>query len=196
MARFSVWSAYMTSALPDDDAELMLQAGAGHREAFERLVRRHQGPLLNFFLRSGVGSDAEDLVQLTFIRLYRYRGRYRPRARFTTFLYLLARQVWIDELRRRRRQQRLREQARKQAEIEMSAPPDATAPGFTDALQQALARLSPLHREVIVLGVLQQLEYAGIARILKIPVGTVKSRMFNGLRDLRRLLEAEAHRDE
>ena len=182
---------------PDEDAELMLRAGAGQREAFERLVRRHQQPLLNFFLRAGVDWDAEDLVQQTFIRLYGYRQRYRPRAKFTTFLYLLARQVWIDELRRRRRQQRLREQAREQAELAAVAAPTAVADaGFSDELQQALDRLSPRHREVVVLGVLQELEYAEIARILKIPVGTVKSRMFNGLRDLRRLLESDEQSDE
>ena len=174
----------------------MLLAGAGQHAAFERLVRRHQQPLLNFFLRSGVDWDAEDLVQQTFIRLYGYRQRYRPRAKFTTFLYLLARQVWIDELRRRRRQQRLREQAREQAELAAVAAPTAVADaGFSDELQQALDRLSPRHREVVVLGVLQELEYAEIARILKIPVGTVKSRMFNGLRDLRRHLESDGHSD-
>jgi len=174
----------------------MLLAGAGQHAAFERLVRRHQQPLLNFFLRSGVDWDAEDLVQQTFIRLYGYRQRYRPRAKFTTFLYLLARQVWIDELRRRRRRQRLREQAREQAELAAAAAPAVADAGFSDELQQALGRLSPRHREVVVLGVLQELEYAEIARILKIPVGTVKSRMFNGLRDLRRHLESDAHIDE
>lgn len=174
----------------------MLLAGAGQREAFELLVNRHQQPLLNFFLRSGVDRDAEDLVQQTFIRLHRYRRRYRPRARFTTFLYLLARQVWIDELRRRRRLQRLREQARQQAELAAAADTAPVDEGFSDALQQALDSLSSRHREVVVLGVLQELEYSEIARILKIPVGTVKSRMFNGLRDLRRYLESDAHGDE
>ena len=174
----------------------MLLAGAGQREAFELLVNRHQQPLLNFFLRSGVDRDAEDLVQQTFIRLHRYRRRYRPRARFTTFLYLLARQVWIDELRRRRRLQRLREQARQQAELAAAADTAPVDEGFSDELQQALDSLSPRHREVVVLGVLQELEYSEIARILKIPVGTVKSRMFNGLRDLRRYLESDAHGDE
>jgi RNA polymerase sigma-70 factor, ECF subfamily len=180
----------MPPSLPDDDTELMQLAGDGHFGAFETLVRRHQQPLLNFFLRSGVDRDAEDLVQKTFIRLYRYRKRYRPTAKFTTFLYLLARQVWIDELRRRRRQQRLREQMREQAEADADAASSGAVAGFTDELQQALARLSPRHREVIVLGVLRELEYAAVARILGIPVGTVKSRMFNGLRELRKLLEA------
>ena len=171
-------------------------AGAGDRDAFELLVRRHQQPLLNFFLRMGVDRDAEDLVQQTFIRLYNYRQRYRPSAKFTTFLYLLARQVWVDELRRRGRRRRLQEQAREQAELAAgaaSAPADA---GLSDELQQALERLAPRHRAVVVMGVLQELEYAEIARILKIPVGTVKSRMFNALRELRRYLEGDAHSDE
>ncbi len=164
----------------------MLLAKEDDRTAFETLVRKHQRPLLNFFIRAGVTTDAEDLVQQTFIRLYRYRNRYRARAKFTTFLYLLARQVWIDELRRRKRRQRLSDGLK----AEPTPEPRAPTPALADDLQQALAGLSERLRAVVTLGVLQELAYPEIARILKIPVGTVKSRMFNGLRELRARLEA------
>lgn len=185
----------MSEPPSDNDTSLMQLAHDGNREAFESLVRRHQRPLLNFFFRSGVDRDAEDLVQQTFVRLYRYRNRYRPSAKFTTFLYLLARQVWIDELRRRKRRQRLREKLTELAEVAAEAVETPAPSGLSDELQQALARLSPRLREVITLGVLQDLEYSEVAKLLRIPLGTVKSRMFNGLRELKQHLKTrtESH---
>lgn len=165
----------------------MVRVCAGDRAAFSTLVRRHQQPLMNFFSRCGVYTDAEDLVQQTFVRLYRYRDRYTARAKLTTFLYLLARQVWIDELRRRQRRDRLIQKLAAQLE-----PATGKDPGPGDEhlyIAAALAKLPVGLREVVVLGVYQELPYQEVASILKIPVGTVKSRMFNALRMLRRMLE-------
>ena len=80
------------------DTELMIRAGeADDESAFAILVERYQNILLNHFLRKGVSySDGEDLVQRTFLRLWRYRSRYSPQAKFTTFLFLLANQESID----------------------------------------------------------------------------------------------------
>jgi RNA polymerase sigma-70 factor (ECF subfamily) len=165
----------------------MARACQGDRDAFAELVRRHQRPLLNFFRHCGVSRDAEDLVQLTFVRLYRYRDRYTPRAKLTTFLYLLARQVWIDELRRRHREERLRRG------LEAEPAPDTGAAdrpenGRMD-VAQALAALPEGLRLVVVMSIYQHLPYAEIATALRIPVGTVKSRMFNALRQLRQIME-------
>lgn len=174
-----------------ENIDLMLRVKGGDKGAFTQLVKRHQKMLLNFFIQSGVRYDCEDLVQRTFLRLYRYRDRYTPSAKFTTFLFLLARQEWIDEIRRRDRQKRLRET--------LSSDPVAL-PVFDEAegvgaravrldLEQALASLSDGLRQVVVLGVYQQLPYAEISEILGIPVGTVKSRMFNALAKLRSYME-------
>jgi len=173
-----------------DDAALMLRARDDDRDAFAVLVKRHQKMLLNFFARSGVQYDYEDLVQQTFLRLYRYRDRYVVTAKFTTFLFLLARQVWIDELRRRRRRERLAEGLAAEPHPEHVAPvaADSGASGGMD-LGPALASLPEGLRQVVELGVYQDLPYAEIAEILKIPVGTVKSRMFNALAKLRAYLE-------
>ena len=173
-----------------DDADLMLRVRSQDDEAaFTLLVSRHQKSLLNFFIRSGVQYDSEDLVQQTFLRLYRYRQRYVASAKFTTFLFLLARQVWIDELRRRQRRQRLAESLAAEPYEEFAAPaaPSAGVAGDLD-LARALAALSEGLRQVIELAVYQDLPYAEVAEILKIPVGTVKSRMFNALAKLRELL--------
>lgn len=175
------------SNLVPDDQTLMLRACQGDRAAFTLIVERHQRLLLNFFRRCGVLTDAEDLVQQTFIRLYRYRDRYKPSAKLTTFLYLLARQVWIDEIRRRQRAARLRQGLEAEPEPEQTA---ANQPNHGEMdIQSAMAKLPEGLRVVVVMGVYQSMAYADISAALKIPIGTVKSRMFNALRQLRQTME-------
>ncbi len=174
-----------------EDAALMARVRANDdRAAFAALVRRHEKMLLNFFARSGVQYDCEDLVQQTFLRLYRYRNRYEARAKFTTYLFMMAKQVWIDELRRRKRHERLVSglTAEPQPTFATSEAADSAAAGGMD-LPRALASLPEALRLVVELGVYQQLPYAEVAEILGIPVGTVKSRMFHALARLREFLE-------
>jgi RNA polymerase sigma-70 factor, ECF subfamily len=173
---------------PDSDAALMALARVDDRHAFAVLVRRHQKMLLNFFIRSGVQYDAEDLVQQTFLRLYRYRDRYLPRAKFTTFLFLMARQVWIDELRRRSRTGRLADALAREPEPPNAAGGPPLERGGLD-IADAVAALPEAMRQVVELGVYQDLPYAEVAHILGVPEGTVKSRMFNAIRMLRERLE-------
>ena len=167
------------------DVDLMLRAARqDDREAFSELVRRHQRPLANFFGRCGVYGDVEDLVQETFIRLYRYRSRYAPTAKFTTFLYLLARQTRIDALRRSQRRDALH--GRVVAETPQEVEPTAVDRGERLDLAAALARLSEPMREVVVLAVMQGLTQNEVADVLGIPTGTVKSRLSTALSRLRR----------
>ena len=174
---------------PDPDAALMERARDGDLDAFEALVQKHQRPLLNFFARLGAPADAEDLAQETFVRLYRYRARYRPSARFTTYLYLLARQVRIDALRKAARRDALHEKARQ--EVPKQEDPSPAAQGARIDAAAALDLLSEPMREVVVLSILQGLPHAEISDILGIPVGTVKSRLFIALHRLRDLLAPE-----
>lgn len=173
------------------DTALMARVRTDDRDAFAVLVARHQKMLLNYFHRSGVQYDAEDLVQQTFLRLYRYRDRYTPRAKFTTFLFLLARQVWIDELRKRKRAERLADALAAEPEPAPGAADGQPERGVMD-VSRAVATLPEAMRQVVELGVYQDLPYAEVARILGIPAGTVKSRMFNAIRSLRSLLEIDA----
>ena len=166
-----------------DDFALMAQVRAGREDAFAALMARHQRPVLNFFARMGASTAGEDLAQETFIRLWNYRKKYKPAAKFTTFLYTLARHAWLDYVRRQIRFRIFADRYREET------------PLFTDGgigklrkrldIQAALDRLSPKLREVIVLAVHQGLAYDEIAAILSIPVGTVKSRVFNALSTLR-----------
>ncbi len=155
--------------------------------ALRELVERHQGMLMNFFVRSGASSSAEDLVQETFIRLYRYRQRAVPRARFTTFLHTLARHAWVDHLRRDHRRTRLHE-AWQAEQPEADTTSAATAGSRLDAAR-ALTALPEEMRAVVVLLIFQGQSQAEAAEVLGIPVGTVKSRLFNALHRLRGALD-------
>jgi RNA polymerase sigma-70 factor (ECF subfamily) len=167
------------------DHELMEKIKAEEEDAFALLIRRHQSPLLNFFHRLGANSDAEDLVQEVFLRLYRYRDRYAHSAKFTTFLYTLARRAWADRWRKRQRIERIEERARK----EMPAESDGNLGRTRDTLdaQQALTQLPEKLRIVLVMSLYQGLRYDEIAAALEIPTGTVKSRVFLALRRLKEI---------
>jgi RNA polymerase sigma-70 factor (ECF subfamily) len=170
-----------------DDTDLMLRVKAGSREAFAALIRRHQQSLLNFFRRMGARTDeAEDMTQETFLRLFGYRSRYEPTGKFTNLLFVLARHVRADVARRARRRPEAPEES-------IDERPDPSSRGAARAearleAEAALARLSEKLRAVVVLSVYRGLEYREIAKILEIPVGTVKSRMHLAMRELREAL--------
>ena len=151
-------------------------------------AKKFEKNLLNFFVRQGVSSfDAEDLVQETYLRLWNYRQDYRPTAKLSTFLFILARQVRIDALRRQtRREDREERWSKDQPTVE-----SPRAFGVRDDVRWALARLSAPLREVVEFGVLQDLPYAEVAEILEIPVGTVKSRMHNALKELKEAFDEQ-----
>ena len=175
-------------AVVDPDAELMREVAAGDEAAFVQLVQRHQRPLLNFFARMGVSSDGEDLVQETFVRLFRYRRSYRPSARFTTFLYVLARNVWADRGRRVVRLERLASHLER--EMEIATQPERPGASESIDVDAALSRLSPKLREVVVLNIYQGMRYQEVADVLGIPLGTVKSRLNLALTELRQIIHA------
>ena len=172
-----------------DDVALMRLVADGNEWAFAEIVRRYQDVLLNFFLRASVSyTDGQDLAQRTFLRLWKYRTKYEPQAKFTTFLFLLAGQESVDFYRAEGRRTSLAEGLTREAEVRADErTPEAPAEG--EDVRRAVARLSPSLRDVVELGVFQDLPYAEVGEILGIPVGTVKSRMFNALRKLKEILE-------
>ncbi len=166
------------------DAQCMARVAAGDHRAFEEIVIRHQKMLLNFFARMGAQSECEDLVQNTFIQLYQYRDRYQATAKFTTFLHVLAYRVWADLGRKKMRREKLAVFLRVAAETTETASEE---PESGMDVQAALDKLSPKLREVVVLHFYQGLPYQEIADVLKIPLGTVKSRLnlaINALREI------------
>ncbi|MEK7448543.1 MAG: RNA polymerase sigma factor [Planctomycetota bacterium] len=165
----------------------MLLVKRSERSAFTELIHRYERPLLNFFRRMGADiHSAEDGVQETFIRLFNYRKEYQPKARFTTFLYTLARHVWSDEIRRAKRKSKTTGFT---DTLEVVQKTNSLEPGERLDIQAALNGLSEKLRSVIVLSIYQGLNYQEIAAILDIPLGTVKSRAWLALRQLRERLK-------
>ena len=151
-------------------------------------ARKFEKNLLNFFWRQGVSHlEGEDLVQETYLRLWKYRREYKPTAKLSTFLFLMARQVRIDALRRQTRRENREEQWGK--EQPTSEGPKAF--GVREDVRWALAKLSEPLRDVIELAVFQDLPYAEVGEILEIPVGTVKSRMHNALKELKEIFDEQ-----
>ncbi len=175
------------------DTELMLLAGADDEAAFEILVERYQNVLLNLFLRKGVSlSDGEDLAQRTFLRLWRYRAKYTPQAKFTTFLFMLAMQEATDFFRASKRRRNLEDGFAAELEVAADVRQTETAGAGEDVdVRRAVARLPEGLRDVVELGVFQDLPYAEVSEILGIPHGTVKSRMFHALRKLKEMFANE-----
>ncbi len=174
--------------ITETDIELMQRSRHGSREAFAELVQRYQNRLVNFFRRMGVPlTEAEDLVQTTFLRVYAYRKRWRPTGKFTSFLYVIARHVWTDMVRKSARTPRANEAAIAGA----ATDGDGAASDARMDVGAALVELSEKLRSVVVLNLYQGLKYQEIADVLDIPLGTVKSRMHLALKQLKEILDVE-----
>lgn len=165
-----------------EDIALMLRAKDDDLAAFSELVKKHQKSVMNFLARSGVYRDVEDIAQEAFLKLYRARHRYTPSAKFTTFLYLIARQVMIDSIRQGGRKAKLMENYGKEAD---QAEEASAMRGETGDAEIALGCLSQPLREAVVLVVMQGMAYLEAAEVLGVPVGTVKSRISAAMQKMR-----------
>jgi RNA polymerase sigma-70 factor (ECF subfamily) len=175
---------------PDEDAVLMCAVAKGDEVALAQLIRKWQGPLINFFYRSfGSVEQAEDLAQLVFVRLYRAAPTYQPVARFSTYLFHIARRLLINEFRRRQRKP-----------IEFMDPSELRAADngagtdqqrmfeLEEAFQQALTQLSADQSTAILLLKQQELSYEEIATIMEQSISAVKTHIFRGRQKLKEIL--------
>lgn len=180
------------------DEDLMSQFQMGTVEAFDLLVGRYHDPLTNYIYRFlGDMKECEDLLQETFLRVYRNRHSYRRIAKFSTWLYTIAGNLARSEYRKRKRRRlySLQSVNRDDEEYEVEIPdetflPDKHAEGTIQDryIQDALAQIPEEFREVVVLRDVQQLAYEEIADITGLPMGTVKSRINRGRTKLQGIL--------
>lgn len=178
-----------------EEAELVARIARGDLGApLNELVDRYNGPLF-WYGRKILGDQwlAEEMVHECFIRLWRTAGRFdASRSSVSTYLYMLARTIAVDLHRRSRAQG---EQRRVDVEAETIAETTAVEDDAARLVERltmrdALNSLSAAHREVLVLAHYDGLTQAEIASRLGIPLGTVKTRMFHGLRALRAILDS------
>lgn len=182
-----------------DEGEWLIRFREGDLEAFDRLVDAYQRRFLGFFRSLGADPEtAEDLTQETFLRIFGARETYTPDAPFRTFAFRIARNLWIDRYRSRRArpaERSLEDEGAEEWESEARSPDEQVAGDEEiELLVEAIRRLPPKHREVLSLIVGQGLSYPEVARILDIPLGTVKSRVHAAVRLLRGRWENERRR--
>ncbi len=178
----------MRNGADERDEELVRRYLGGDATAFAELVRRHETRVYNLCFRLlGNREDARDAAQDTFLSLVRKLKGFRGEAAFSTWLYRVTANACHDALRRRRRQPRTLELVQ-EGPAEPAADDDPSRAGDAADVQRALLQVPEEFRAAVVLHDVQDLEYAEIATILGIPVGTVKSRIHRGRVALARAL--------
>jgi RNA polymerase sigma-70 factor (ECF subfamily) len=178
------------------DAELLERLVAGDEEACVRLYHRWRPSLLRFALAlTGCAASADDVVQETFMIVMREGRRYdADRGAFGAYLRGISRHVVHRSRRRRSRFVALGEAEGPRSAVAAGPDPLDTLRRADDArrLHAALLRLAPRLREVVVLCELQDLSYADAAETLRVPIGTVRSRLFRAREGLARELRSRA----
>jgi RNA polymerase sigma-70 factor (ECF subfamily) len=185
----------------DPDAALMLRVQRGDTRAFEELMARYQQSVANLLYRSlGDAAEAEDLAQNVFIQVYKSAARYRVSAKFSTWLFTIARNLCLNELRRRTRHPAVSLDApHPEHEDEAGRPlPDRRASGPVESalhaeleakIQEALNDLPENQRTAILLCREQELSYEDIAAVLGCSLTAVKSLIHRGRETLKRRLK-------
>ncbi len=167
------------------DEQLIARFQQGDAYAYDLLVKRYKDPLMNYIYRFvGDRTDAEDILQETFLRLYKNKHYYREIARFSTWIYTIAGNLAKTELRKRRRRSFFSINNYMSTDKDFELPDKNITPDrYTDSvitddeIHKAINKLSPKFRQVILLRDIQGFSYEEIAHIVNIPLGTVKSRV-------------------
>ena len=174
----------------DEDRNLALRAGKGDAAAFGALYDRYVDAVYRYvFYRVRNDADAEDLVSDVFMRALKAIPRYEPRVAFLAWLYRIARNAVIDRARRSRTQISF-EDALAHPNVDQVVEPDATILALSDkeAVRAALAQLTPLQQEVIVLRFVEGYSTHEIATLVGKREGTVRGIQFRALEALRTLI--------
>jgi len=180
-----------------EDVRLMRLVAGGDTAAFEQLIERHQSLVAGTVARMlGSNSDVEDIAQQVFIRVWRSAGRYVARAKFTTWLLKITRNLVFNEMRRAKRHPHLPVQIEPEADEiplkdEAAATPDATLlqAELQAEIEKAIMLLPDTQRMALVLRRYEELSYDDIAEVLDLSVPAVKSLLFRARTELRERLK-------
>jgi len=185
----------------DPDVQLMLRVRAGDGEAFRELFEKHSRAIVNFAYQFvGSRQRAEEIAQDVFLQIYRAAGRYEPNAKFTTWLYRIATNACLNEVRRpehrhpRRPLEHEPDDERKRAEIAYADP--AAVPGdsalagrqLEAKIQAVLAELPANQRAALLMSRTEGMSYAEVAGALETTESAVKSLVFRATATMRKEL--------
>ena len=175
----------------------MLRVKVGDTEAFRELVDRHQQRIVGTIARMlGDATEAEDLAQEVFLRIWKSAPRWEPSAKFTTWTFTIMRNIVFNESRRRSRRKTVPlereddDQPQHQYADESAKPPDRAVldAEHQDAIERAIQELPEVARMALVLRRYQDVSYDEIAAILKLSLPAVKSVLFRARNELREKL--------
>ena len=181
-----------------EDIALMLAVKSGDERAFESLVERHQFRVVGTVAKMlGGESDAEDIAQQVFIRVWQSAPRYNPSAKFTTWLLTITRNLVFNEMRRRQRARLVpldpgdadRPPVGHADASARSAPEEIADAELQDAVTRAIASLPETQRIAVILRRFENMPYEEIAKVLKTTVPSIKSLLFRARTDLRERLK-------
>jgi RNA polymerase sigma-70 factor, ECF subfamily len=185
------WDGTETRAAGDEYAPVIARLVSGDKEALDVLYVRFATPLLRYLMTLTPDRQlAEEILQDTFVAVWRGAGTFAGRSRVRTWIFGVARRQASNALRKRGLP--LHDDYELDLLPTSDADPEETVLGNAgrDALTRQIGRLGPLHREILVLVFFYELSYAETAEVLEVPLGTVKSRLSNAKNMLRQLLRA------
>ena len=171
----------------DPDAALMLRVKRGDREAFTALVVKYQQPVMNLIYRTlPDATEAEDLAQVVFVQVFKSAHRYEASAKFTTWLFTIARNLCLNEIRRRSRHpassldaphpENDDQPARQFEDVKTTSPPDSMLHSeLAQKIEQALATLPETQRTALLLFREDEMSYEEIAGVLGCSLSATKS---------------------
>lgn len=190
-------------SLRDPDVRLMLRVRDGDEAAFAELVERYQHRLIGILAHlTGRAEEAEDLAQEVFLRVYRARKEYHPQAKFSTWLFTIANNVALNDLRRKARKPTTQFEASDSQPVgcrpeenlvaDRGPPPEHAVHHreLAGVVQQALAQLNERQRLAVVLNKFEDMSYEEIAQIMGLTDKAVKSLLSRAREHLRQLLKA------
>lgn len=169
-----------------EDADIMVKVGSGRPDLMEGLYARHGGPLLGFFLRvTGHRPTSEDLVQEVFLRALKYARSFKSGLRFKPWFYQIARNVHLDHLAKQKPEFDLEGHAECLI-AEGGCPEQRVLQGeATRSLKEALEKLPPAKRELLLLSRDPDLSYQDLAALYGCSEGAVKVQVHRALKELR-----------
>ena len=185
----------------DSEAALMVQVREGDREAFEALVTKYRQPILNFVARTlRDEAEAEDIAQQTFVQVWKSAARYQASARFSTWLFTIARNLCLNEIRRRSRHPADSLDASDRPDDDLPCPqhadqqaasaPDLLSSGeLVGKVEEAILDLPETQRTALLLCREEELSYEEISRVLGITLSATKSIIFRGRETLKQRLK-------
>jgi RNA polymerase sigma-70 factor (ECF subfamily) len=189
------------AATSDPDAALMLRVKQGDAAAFEDLVNKYKQPVMNLLYRTiRDATEAEDLAQTVFVQVFKFADRYRVESKFSTWLFTIARNLALNELRRRSRHPAESLDAAAEPEAEaaprqfedtrnVSAPDQLLRDELTGKVEEALAALPENQRTAILLFKEKEMSYDEISEILGCSLSATKSLIHRGRETLKQKLK-------